>query len=790
MLPSYAHTSHNTHSSWGWLYNNMKPRSSSSSSLSACKCKSVSALLSVAWILCMISALCIHTTWAFGIGITPSLCYGNIHGCSYRYRYGTISCTRKPIYTRKGGSIHLAGFEPKANKKTLLYSNSNRNRNIDIDIGIDIDSQQQKRKRQKGRIRTGTGTASDREIDIDPEFLDNAKLQLQLHRKPKQKRRKPKYPKRPPSFWSNMTNLDDELRSFWASVHVGPEIIKPTSPPPIPNETLLNFFERHDLRYAIAHNGGRNVTSIKLGGAKLIPGKWSQAIQQSEEVQCLMRPDNPAGKGLTKQYPPIARHKKKMLVRGEVKRVKKMMHNDIMDSFLLNGDGEFDEISGISENSDSLTDLDDDRSSENPSTRIESNSDDNDEENRNIAEQIMKEDEVICFTGDQDTRKRAREDECVLDGYVHTPKLNKSESNPTIVNSISIDASTSTTSIHESERKCITRSSGSNKVFPEIIINESIMKGEDGMLEIAKMNEDTIRTLRYPAGERWAQNENRKPRGYWNQDVLVAELYDYLAYVKDAKGRPSIWMPQPSEISGRGRIDLRQAISRFGGTDYICGISGLVPYKEWLYFETQLELFVELQGYLNKYGDGDGYGDTDASDNTSKSTRMAKHDGGRGGEKVVFPKLSDIRRNGHDRLHDLVMDFGGRKMTAIRLDMAYQKQTKVDIFRGMSFGIFDIKFGIRLLHFMRNEMMECDPFYENYNGDVRSKSTSTTTQSIISESGHIQMPTIKTLIQKGQVELAKEVKKHGGHEALARRLQLSFDPKEAWQDAKDSSLLE
>ena len=97
-----------------------------------------------------------------------------------------------------------------------------------------------------------------------------------------------------------------------------------------------------------------------------------------------MRPDNPAGKGLTKQYPPIARHKKKMLVRGEVKRVKKMMHNDIMDSFLLNGDGEFDEISGISENSDSLTDLDDDGSSENPSTRIESNSDDNDEENRPV----------------------------------------------------------------------------------------------------------------------------------------------------------------------------------------------------------------------------------------------------------------------------------------------------------------------------------------------------------------------------------------------------------------------
>ena len=88
----------------------------------------------------------------------------------------------------------------------------------------------------------------------------------------------------------------------------------------------------------------------------------------------------------------------------------------------------------------------------------------------------------------------------------------------------------------------------------------------------------------------------------------------------------------------------------------------MVPYKEWLYFEEQLELFVELQGYLNKYGHG---------------STLKKDNGKSGKNKHFFPKLSDIRNNGHDRLHDLIMNFGGRKMIAIKLDMEYQAQTKV-----------------------------------------------------------------------------------------------------------------
>jgi len=68
-----------------------------------------------------------------------------------------------------------------------------------------------------------------------------------------------------------------------------------------PNEALLNHFERHDLRYAIANMGGRERMAEKLGGARLIPGQWHVAIRQSKEVQCLLRKDNPSGAGLNMQ---------------------------------------------------------------------------------------------------------------------------------------------------------------------------------------------------------------------------------------------------------------------------------------------------------------------------------------------------------------------------------------------------------------------------------------------------------------------------------------------------------
>jgi hypothetical protein len=161
----------------------------------------------------------------------------------------------------------------------------------------------------------------------------------------------------------------------------------------------------------------------------------------------------------------------------------------------------------------------------------------------------------------------------------------------------------------------------------------------------------------------------------------------------------------------------------------------LIPYKEWRYFESSLELLVELQKYLIIHEDG---------------------------REDVFPKLSTIQNNGHDRLYDLIMDFGGRKINAIKLNMDCQSETKFEVMKGLSVGKFSLGFAIRLMHFIRNEMLTQDPPLEKVK---------------------IQMPTVKELIQNGEKDLAKEMIKYGGHECIARRLNLFFDEDEVKQDA-------
>lgn len=99
--------------------------------------------------------------------------------------------------------------------------------------------------------------------------------------------------------------------------------------------------------------------------------------------------------------------------------------------------------------------------------------------------------------------------------------------------------------------------------------------------------------------------------------------------------QPAVWMPRPSELAAHGRDDLRQAITRFGGVQKIRQRAGMVAYREWYYFEGQLELLSELMRYLDEYAD---------SDYTS------------------FPCVSDVRRHGYDELYSLIQFYGGRKL--------------------------------------------------------------------------------------------------------------------------------
>mmetsp|Transcript_7088 Transcript_7088/g.10480 ORF Transcript_7088/g.10480 Transcript_7088/m.10480 type:complete len:428 (+) Transcript_7088:796-2079(+) len=304
------------------------------------------------------------------------------------------------------------------------------------------------------------------------------------------------------------------------------------------------------------------------------------------------------------------------------------------------------------------------------------------------------------------------------------------------------------------------------------VVDDDDVDDIDYEVAIANMDQDILSEMRYPQGERWAHQETRNPRGYWDEDVVISELHSFLKCLQEGTGRPAVWMAQLSEIGNEGRNDLRLAISRYGGAVKICALAGLVPYKEWRYFESQLELFIELHAYLQKYD-----ADTSIMANKNMKTKQ-RSDGG----KLMFPRLADIANNGHGRLYDLVMDFGGRKIIAIKLNMNYQAQTKDKVLQGMSFGNFDLTFAIRLMYYIRKEMLECDPIATSGSSSLSSSETETETEAMNS-CNSIQMPTIKELLQNGEKELAKDVLKYGGHESIARRLNLNFDHREAKRDA-------
>ena len=85
--------------------------------------------------------------------------------------------------------------------------------------------------------------------------------------------------------------------------------------------------------------------------------------------------------------------------------------------------------------------------------------------------------------------------------------------------------------------------------------------------------------------------------------------------------------------------------------------------------------------------------------------------------------------------------------------------------QGISLGRFDLCFAIRLMHFIRGELLQEDP--------------------PLSRMPTIRMPTVQELLLKGKKQLAKECLKYVVHESIARRLNISFDIHEAGKEAAD-----
>jgi len=437
-------------------------------------------------------------------------------------------------------------------------------------------------------------------------------------RTPQQERRLPRT-RKPKFYWTHLENVQQELYDFWANLGIQSLCL--------PNETLLNYFQRHDLRAAIATHGGREVLAYKLKrhkaksktkttstavaaistGIKIMPGRWNEAVTTSLELHTLLQNKTI---GLSEDRPPK------------------------------------------------------------PPSRIR---------------------RLTSVSTSPPPKEKPRQ----LD--------------------TASNSSSSTTKIQQS--------------------NDD-HKGHD------RQKRRSTHPLR-----------GRKPHRFWTRETVIQELYDYLVEYSDKYGRPRIWMPRLSEIKANGRQDLAMAILQFGGARKLTQQAGLIPFREWSFFEGQYELLVRLKEYIDEHPPASRLLD-DVVDDDSLKYRY-------------FPCVSQIREKGHERLHLLIQYYGGNKFLSSRLGMTKGSSSMMGggaspasrrSYSNLSWGEFSIVFAIQLLEFIRRDHMRAKaPILYPV----------------------IAIPGPARLDRGGPegVELHDKIVAYGGFENVARRLYLEYRTK-------------
>jgi hypothetical protein len=102
----------------------------------------------------------------------------------------------------------------------------------------------------------------------------------------------------PPNYWSGLHKIRAELVMFWENTLQIPVLAEEKDTPPIPNEVLLSFANRYDLKYAInSVYSGREALAFALAvdsnsntPSRIIGGRWySDECLNTREVQLLYR---------------------------------------------------------------------------------------------------------------------------------------------------------------------------------------------------------------------------------------------------------------------------------------------------------------------------------------------------------------------------------------------------------------------------------------------------------------------------------------------------------------------
>ena len=90
--------------------------------------------------------------------------------------------------------------------------------------------------------------------------------------------RRPHTNRRPRRYWANITNFQHELELFWLDRGLEHDGVL------VPSESILYYYNRHDLRGAIASLGGRQSLAAMSPKIRLLPGRWADAIEQYPEL--------------------------------------------------------------------------------------------------------------------------------------------------------------------------------------------------------------------------------------------------------------------------------------------------------------------------------------------------------------------------------------------------------------------------------------------------------------------------------------------------------------------------
>lgn len=132
---------------------------------------------------------------------------------------------------------------------------------------------------------------------------------------PHQRQRRPKY------YWTEVSNVELALRELWESKEVAIDAYHHL--PPIPNESLLNYWNRHDLRGAIITHGGRTLLSERMGNAPIIPGKWNEAVQ-TWYVQQILQHD----RDLSADTPPLSPQRLQQEQKQQLQQQRQRQHEE------------------------------------------------------------------------------------------------------------------------------------------------------------------------------------------------------------------------------------------------------------------------------------------------------------------------------------------------------------------------------------------------------------------------------------------------------------------------------